>query len=73
MEIQKDPMVTLLINKTRISKGLSVKKLSQLSGVARSSITEIETKNRFPTIFTMVKLAKALDCSIDDLVETDFK
>lgn len=68
MELQKNPIVTLLINRTRTSKGLSIKKLSQLSGVSRSSISEIETTNRIPNIFTMVKLAKALECGIDDLV-----
>lgn len=60
--------VVLLIDKFRISKGLSKKKLSELSGVSRSTITEIETTNRVPNVLTMVRLAKALECNINDLV-----
>ena len=60
--------IVLLIDKLRISKGLSKKKLSELSGVSRSTITEIETTNRVPNVLTMVRLAKALECNINDLV-----
>lgn len=66
--IINDTDITLLINKIRTDKGLSKKRLSIMSGVSRSSITEIETTNRMPSILTMLRIAAALQCKIDDLV-----
>lgn len=66
--VHKEPQITILVSKIRTQKGLSKKRLSVISGVARSSITEIETSNRIPSVLTMARIAMALQCKIDDLV-----
>ena len=59
-----------LLRMNRIKKGLRIKELAELSGVALSSVAGIEKGNwkKRIGIDVVVKLSKALDISIDDLV-----
>ena len=59
------------LKEIRVSKGLTQQKLSDLSGVAREVIARTETGKTVPELQTIIRLAKALDCSIDDLVNKD--
>ena len=54
----------------RIKKGLSIKELANLSGVALSSVVGIEKGNwkKRIGIDVIVKLSKALEIPVDDLV-----
>lgn len=54
------------LREIRLSKGLSVPKLVELSGVPRRTIQEIEKRGEC-TISTAIKLAKALNVSLDEL------
>ena len=58
------------MKKLREDKGLSQEKLARLSDVANNTIVKIEAgKNQNPTLDTLEKIAKALDVSVDDLIQ----
>ncbi|NQU83992.1 MAG: helix-turn-helix transcriptional regulator [Parcubacteria group bacterium] len=57
------------IIRLRKQKGLSQEKLARLSDVANNTIIKMETgENDNPTLETLRKVAKALDISVDDLI-----
>ncbi len=57
------------LKKMRESKGLSQEKLARMSDVANNTIIKIEGgKNQNPTLDTLNKIAKALEISVDDLI-----
>ena len=54
----------------REAKGLSQEKLARLSDVANNTIVKIEGgKNQNPTLETLKKIAKALEISVDELIQ----
>ena len=57
------------LKEIRISKGLSVPKLVELSGIPRRTIQEIE-KNDDCRVSTALKLANALEITLDELCRT---
>lgn len=59
--------VKSLLYDVRIAKGYSSEKLAEKSGVSSSAINYIENGKRSPSLDTLSKLAKALDCRIEDL------
>ncbi|PIP17181.1 MAG: hypothetical protein COX44_01335, partial [Candidatus Portnoybacteria bacterium CG23_combo_of_CG06-09_8_20_14_all_37_13] len=49
--------------------GLSQERLARLANVANNTIVKIEAgKNKNPTLETLRKVAKALDISVDELI-----
>ena len=50
---------------SRIDCGFSQTKLAELSGLSQAAIAKIERGNANPTINTIIKLAAALDLSIE--------
>ena len=57
------------LRKLRKEKGLSQEKLARLSGISLNTLTKIESGfAKKPTIQTVVKVAKALEVSLDELV-----
>lgn len=61
--------ITKNLRKLRESKKLSQEKLARLADVANNTIIKIEAgKNQNPTLKTLKKVAKALEVSIDDLI-----
>ena len=56
------------LKEKRIAAGLTQQGLSEQSGVAREIITRIETNKVTPELATIIKLSKALGCSLDELV-----
>ncbi|MCX6809539.1 MAG: helix-turn-helix transcriptional regulator [Candidatus Berkelbacteria bacterium] len=57
------------LRKLREAKGLSQEKLARLSDVANNTIIKIEGgKNQNPTLDTLKKISKALEVSVDDLI-----
>lgn len=61
--------VKITIYEKRKEKGLSLSKLSEISGVSKSGINAIENEKSSPRISTLQLLAAALDCKIADLIE----
>jgi len=58
------------LRKLRTKKGLSQEKLARLADISLNTLTKIESGfAKKPTIQTVVKLAKALDVSLDELVK----
>lgn len=57
------------IKKLREAKGLSQEKLARLADVANNTLIKMESGgNKNPTLDTLKKVAKALDVSVDDLI-----
>ncbi len=57
------------IKKLREAKGLSQEKLARLADVANNTLIKMESgENQNPTLDTLKKVAKALDVSVDDLI-----
>lgn len=57
------------IKKLRIKKSLSQEKLARLADISTVTLVKIESGvAKEPTITTVVKIANALDVSIDELV-----
>jgi len=61
--------ITKNLRKLRKAKGLSQEKLARMADVANNTIIKIEAgKNQNPTLDTLKKMAKALDVSVDELI-----
>ena len=57
------------IKRLRQEKGISQDKLSKLADISLNTVVKIELdQSPNPTLETIQKLAKALDASLDDLV-----
>lgn len=62
-------MLATNIKKLRVKKGLSQEKLARLSDISNNTLIKIEQGiAKEPTITTVIKIANALEVSIDDLV-----
>jgi transcriptional regulator with XRE-family HTH domain len=58
------------LSKIRKEKGWSQEKLAQEAGISYNTVIKIERGGiKNPKIETVVKLAKALDVTLDELVE----
>ncbi|MFC6455010.1 MULTISPECIES: helix-turn-helix domain-containing protein [Paenibacillus] len=62
------------VRKLRLEKGLSLSELSQASGVAKSYLSTLERDIQSnPSIQLAVKIAAALDISLEQLVQPEVK
>ena len=58
------------IKTLREAKGLSQEKLARLADVANNTLIKMESgENQNPTLDTLKKVAKALEVSVDDLIQ----
>lgn len=65
-------MLVFNIKNIRLKKGISIYKLSQLSGISRINIRNLENNRSFnPTLKTLEKIANALNVNIKDLFFTN--
>lgn len=68
--MKKVMTVSEKIRELRVAKGLSQDKLAVLSDVAVQTIRRIEQEgNGYPSFKTLSKLAKALDVTVNDLID----
>lgn len=57
------------VKRLREAKGLSQERLARLADVANNTLIKMETGgNKNPTLETLKKVAKALEVSVDDLI-----
>jgi len=57
------------VKRLREVKGLSQERLARLADVANNTLIKMETgENKNPTLETLKKVAKALEVSVDDLI-----
>ena len=62
-------MLSNKIEQLRKEKGYTFEKLSELSGISTGRLSDLATgKRNNPTMDTLIKLADALDVSLDELV-----
>lgn len=61
-------MYVFNIKNIRRSKGISLNKLHEMTGVSRAYLFDLENNRRFnPTIFILQKIAEELEVNIKDL------
>ena len=63
----------ILLDRILARKNLSIRQVSILTGVPRSTIDDIITGKRSPRMSTMEQLAKGLNVRITDLFESPYK
>lgn len=59
--------VEILIKEVRQEKKVTLSKLSEKSGISSTHINDIENNIKGPSLFVMIRLAKALDVEITEL------
>lgn len=64
-------MPKLYLKEIRRQRGISQLELSRRSGVSYGYISELENGMKSPTIDTICKLSKALDCKPEELFKCD--
>lgn len=63
----------IVLYKIMYERNLTIRQLSIMSGVPKSTIQELMDENSNPKIGTLEKLASGLHCRITDLFESDLK
>lgn len=67
--MSKNEKLAKNVEKLRKQEGLSQERLARLANVANNTIIKIESgENKNPTLETLQKVAKALDVSVDELI-----
>jgi DNA-binding XRE family transcriptional regulator len=64
------PIVGSNLRRLRTRRGLSLEKLSQLSGVSRAMLGQIELGQSAPTINVLWKIARALEVTFSALISS---
>jgi len=59
--------IEILVKEIRQEKHISLEKLSNRSGVSTTHINDIENNIKSPSLYVMVRLAKALEVGITEL------
>jgi transcriptional regulator with XRE-family HTH domain len=68
--MSKEHPLAMNLKKLREKKGLSQDRLAKLADVANNTIIKIEQgENINPTLDTLRKIAKAIDVSVDELIQ----
>ena len=73
MLLPKDKIMKVLLDEIMYSKNISVRQLSIMSGIPKSTISDIMNEKHSPTLDNMELLAKALKVRITDLFESEYK
>lgn len=63
----------ILLAQIMYEKNVSVRQLSLMSGVPKSTIQRIENEETSPRLDTLEKLAIGLKCRMTDFFESDYK
>lgn len=61
-------MMALRLADIRVSKGFTQVQLAEKSGISQETISLYETGKQRPLPESLIKLAKALDCSVGELL-----
>ena len=63
----------ILLDEIMNQKNLTIRQVSILTGIPKSTVSDIVSKGRMPRLDTMELLAKGLKVHIVDLFESEFK
>jgi transcriptional regulator with XRE-family HTH domain len=66
-----DPRATRL-ERRRVRLGLSVQGLAALADVSRKTVSGVEGRKHVPSTQTITRLARALQCTVEELIEPDW-
>ena len=55
----------------RVSQGISQQRLAEKAGVSRTGLRHVESGDINPTLYTLLKISKALNCRLSQLLEND--
>lgn len=58
------------IRKIRLEKGYSIMKIRELTGLSKSTISDLENDKSSPTVETLQKIADALGVSVEDFFKS---
>ena len=53
----------------RLKQGLSQQRVSEMSGLSRTGVRHIESLETNPTLYSLLKLAKALNLKLIEIIE----
>lgn len=56
---------------TRIEKGISQQRLAEMAGISRTGLRHIESLEKNPTLYSLLKISKALDVALSELLSRD--
>lgn len=62
-------MLRLRLREMRKSRGMTQTQLANAVGIKQPSLSSLENGVTEPALKTLIKLAKALECSLDELVD----
>lgn len=62
----------ILLDKIMYNKNLSIRQVSILTGLSKSTVSRIANGDVSPTADTLEQLAKGLKIRISDLIESDY-
>lgn len=71
MDMHQPPDIGFNIMNLRKQKNMSMDALSKRSGVSKSMLSQIEQEKTNPTVVTVWKIARALDASVEELLQTN--
>ena len=63
----------ILLDKIMYSKNLTVRQVSRMTGIPKSTIEDIKNHKKIPRLDTMEKIAAGLKIRIQDLYDSDYK
>ncbi|MEF2641524.1 MAG: helix-turn-helix transcriptional regulator [Clostridia bacterium] len=61
--------IKILLKEIREEKNITLRKLSEVTGISKSHLSYIERGEREPTLSVVVRIALALNIDIKDLYE----
>ena len=64
--------VEILLREVREEKNMSLRRLSELTGISASQLNKIERQESEPTISTLIRIALALKIDIQKLYKIRF-
>jgi transcriptional regulator with XRE-family HTH domain len=56
---------------TRMEQGISQQRLSELAGISRTGLRHVESLETSPTLYSLLKLAKALGIEFQELLREE--
>lgn len=65
--------MVILIERVRKNKGLTYRRLSELSGIPKSTLRDLERGVYSPRLEQLEKIAKAIHVQITDLFDSVYK
>lgn len=72
MDAIQPPPIGKNMSNQRKQKNMSLDELAKRSGVSKSMLSQIEQDKTNPTVITVWKIARALDSSLEELMESSY-